>query len=205
MKPEIEKTIKNYKKIARGYTKKHIEDLKNIKEIIENFIDNLEGNKILDVGCGPGRDAEYFVEKGLDVTGIDLTSKFVKIASERVPKAEFIKMDMRDLKFPANTFNGIWVFASFLHIPKTEAKKALFEFKRVLKPNGLICISVKKGEGEKFVKTNKYGEKKIKRFFAFYKERELKKLVKSCNFKSERIMEGESDTSDWIYIFATPD
>lgn len=85
----VAKTIKTYEELAEDYYKTHF-DINKIKTISDFFIQNLKGKKILDIGCGPGRDAKYFSEQGLEVTGIDLTSNFVKMASKNVPNAKFI-------------------------------------------------------------------------------------------------------------------
>jgi len=195
----VVKTIQTYEELAEDYYKTHF-DIDEIKNIADFFIQNLKGQKILDIGCGPGRDAKYFSEHGLEVTGIDLTSNFVKLASQNVPNAKFIKMDMRNLDFPKNTFDGIWVCASFLHIPKSEVKNTLLGFRRILKPNGLLYISVKQGTGEKFIEKEEY-RGKIK-FFAFYTEDKFKNLIESCNFKILKvIIDKKKDT--WINVFAT--
>jgi ubiquinone/menaquinone biosynthesis C-methylase UbiE len=194
----VAKTIQTYEEFAEDYYNTHF-DINEIKNIADFFIQNLKGQKILDVGCGPGRDAKYFSEHGLDVIGIDLTSNFVKMASKNVPNAKFIQMDMRNLNFSENSFDGIWACASFLHIPKNEAKNTLLGFERVLKPNGFLYISVKQGTEEKFVKKEEY-RGKIK-FFAFYTEEEFKNLIKSCNFKILKvIIDKKKDT--WINVFA---
>ena len=151
----VAKTIKTYEELAEDYYKTHF-DINEIKNIADFFIQNLKGQKILNIGCGPGRDAKYFSEHSLEVTGIDLTSNFVKMASQNVPNAKFIQMDMRNLDFPENTFDGIWACASFLHVPKEDAKNTLLGFRKILKPTGLIYLSVKQGNEEKFVEKDEY-------------------------------------------------
>ena len=134
----VAKTIETYEELVEDYHKTHF----NIDMAPQQsfFIENLTGKKILDIGCGPGRDAKFFFENGFEVVGIDLTSNFIKIASKLVPNAKFIKMDMRKLEFPENYFDGVWVCASFLHIPKEEAKSTLLEFRKVLKTGGLMYV-----------------------------------------------------------------
>jgi SAM-dependent methyltransferase len=66
------------------------------------LIDALEltpGTRLLDIGCGPGRHAEAFATRGVDVVGIDISQRFVDIATERVPSATFTRMDARQLTF----------------------------------------------------------------------------------------------------------
>jgi len=195
---KIKKTIKTYEQIANSYEERY-KDINLIKHLIDFFIQNLKGKKVLDIGCGPGRDAEYLSKYGLNVKGIDLTPSFIQMASKNVPKAKFILMYMRKLEFSRNSFDGIWACASFLHIPKAEAKKTLLGFRKVLKPEGILGISVKEGLGEKF---KEYKDKK--RFISFYTQKEFKNLVESCNFKI--IKTGKEKKEDtWLHVFATKD
>ncbi|MBD3360356.1 methyltransferase domain-containing protein [Candidatus Peregrinibacteria bacterium] len=195
----VAKTIKTYEELAEDYYKTHF-DINEIKNIADFFIQNLKGQKILDIGCGPGRDAKYFSEHNLEVTGIDLTSNFVKMASQNVPNAKFIQKDMRSLDFPENSFDGIWACASFLHVPKEDAKNTLLGFRKILKPAGLIYLSVKQGNEEKFVEKDEY--KGRTKFFAFYAQDEFKNLIESCNLKIVKVLiDNKKDT--WINVFAT--
>ena len=195
----VAKTIKTYEELAEDYYKTHF-DINEIKTIADFFIQNLKGQKILDIGCGPGRDAKYFSEHDLEVTGIDLTSNFVKMASQNVPNAKFIQMDMRNLDFPENSFDGIWACASFLHVPKEDAKNTLLGFRKILKPAGLIYLSVKQGNEEKFVEKDEY--KGRTKFFAFYTQDEFKNLIEFCNFKIVKVLIDEKKDT-WINVFAT--
>jgi len=195
----VSKTIDIYEKFADEYTNLYF-DFSGICDMAEFFRGNLDGKRILDVGCGPGREARFFSENGFDVTGIDLTEKFLEIAFQKAPKAQFIKMDMRCLEFPDKNFDGVWVNASFLHIPKNEAEKTLLELKRVLKEGGLLHISVVAGEGEIFCTGGP--EKGKGRFYALYGEDEFKNLLESNSFKIVKLKFVEHDERRWINIVA---
>lgn len=197
MEDTILKTIRTYDKYAEKYFQinNSIDEIKNLLEI---FVENLNGEKILDVGCGHGRDAKFFSDLGYEITGVDLSEKLLEIARKNAPKAEFYLMDMRNLAFPSDYFDGIWACASFLHIPKKDSRKTLDEFYRVLKPNGLLYLSVKEGYGEGFVKSAQYGNEE--RYFAFYNSKELKELVKGKFKVFNEIIEKKKD--NWINIFA---
>jgi ubiquinone/menaquinone biosynthesis C-methylase UbiE len=105
-----------------------------------------EKGRILDVGCGPGQDSEYFASIGFQITGVDLSERFVAIAKERVPSANFEKADMRRLTFPDEYFDGIWASFSFLHIPQEDAEATLKGLIRVLKPGGPLFLAVHTSE-----------------------------------------------------------
>lgn len=194
----VAKTIRTYENIAEEHYHSHF-DINEVKYIADFFIKNLKGQKVLDVGCGAGRDAKYFSEHGLSVTGIELAYNFIKIASKNAPNTKLVRMDMRKLGFLENSFDGVWACASFLHLPKKDAKNALLGFGKILKPGGLLCLGVKKGDGEKLVKEKRYKNKE--RFIAFYNEEELKNLVESCGFKIIKVIIDQKEIS-WIDVFA---
>lgn len=110
---------------------------------------------------------------------------------------------MRDLPFENSSFGGIWTCAAFHHLPKNEGEKALKEFYRILKPKGILFISVKKGEGEKMVEKDYYqGNQK---FFAYYSENELQEKLENMDFEILEIKENKDSgvsNSNWISIFA---
>ena len=62
--------------------------------------------KVLDLGCGSGRDVKAFIERGYDVTGLDGSFKLVQRARE-FTKVEIIHDDFENLSFK-NQFDGIW-------------------------------------------------------------------------------------------------
>jgi len=130
---------------------------------------------VLDLGCGPGRDAKSFREMGCEVTGVDLSSELLDIAQSLVPRARFVRMDMRRLGFAAGSFHGAWVCASFLHIPHREALATMREIHRVLSPGGFLYLSVKEGEGQGF---NEKGT-----FSAYYHAEELARLAREAGFE----------------------
>ncbi|HLD31771.1 MAG TPA: class I SAM-dependent methyltransferase [Patescibacteria group bacterium] len=206
-KSAVARTIQTYEQTAANYHKTHF-DINEIKDIADFFIQNLKGQKILDIGCGPGRDVKYFAEQNLKVIGIDLTANFVKIASQNVSNAKFIQTDMRKLDFQDSSFDGIWACASFFHIPKKDAKNALLGFRRVLKSSGLMFISIKAGTGEGSIQKEEDGGRT--KFYALYTEDEFKNLIESCDFKIlNMIIKKEKDIDNvqientWINIFAT--
>jgi SAM-dependent methyltransferase len=131
---------------------------KNPHEFIEQdrlqFIARLPaGSKILDCGCGPGMDTERFSLLGYNVTAIDLSDRFVRLARERVPSAIVQKMDMRNLAFPEAAFDGVWASFSLLHVRADEIPRTLFGFRSVLRVGGLFFTALHRGLKTKWVKT----------------------------------------------------
>lgn len=193
----LKETIQTYEGYANAYESKW-GNYSGLENIADNFISYLNGKKVLDVGCGPGRDSKYLYDKGFEVVGIDLTNNFLEIAKAKVPRAKFYKMDMRNLGFKNQSFNGIWCNGAFLHIPKNQNNKTLKEFYRVLKPEGIMYLSVKLGEGEKIVEKDYWKGRKL---FIYYLENEISDLLKNNGFEiiNTTIKKQEEE---WINIIA---
>jgi ubiquinone/menaquinone biosynthesis C-methylase UbiE len=191
---KLKEAIKTYTKIAEIYSK-YTED-KLMQFQLSRFESILPGKRVLDAGCGPGRDVEYFMEDGLNVIGVDLSLGQIKEAKKRVPKGEFKKSDFRKMSFKDASFDGVWSVTSLIHLPKTEVEKSLKEFNRVLDKKGVLYLSVKQGEGSEIVKKEKYNNEP--RIVYFYEQVEMEELVRAAGFK----ILGSESNDVWVEIFA---
>ncbi|AGA33979.1 methyltransferase [Thioalkalivibrio nitratireducens DSM 14787] len=99
--------------------------------------------RVLDAGCGAGEPvARFFVDRGDEVTGIDVSERMLEIARRQVPEARFRHLDLRSLDFPAGSFDLLAAVYCVFHLPRTE-HGALFEgFARVLAPHGLLLLTL---------------------------------------------------------------
>ena len=179
MNDHIAKTVAVYDTIADEYNKK-IDDYAPRPER-EKFIEMVTPHgRILDVGCGPGRDCEYFVSKIFDVNGIDLSEKLLELAKKRAPTAEFQKQDLRELNFPNESFDGIWACASLLHLKREEAPAVLSSFSTLLKSGGVLFVMLKEGKGEADVQDPL--SPNISRHFTYFGIEELKEMLIKVGF-----------------------
>ncbi len=165
-------TIKYYQQNAEEWARTHhgYEKDSYWYQEIQQFNHLLPEGKVLEIGCGPGRDAEVLIDLGYDYTGIDPSLGLLKIARKRNPKAEFIKMAIEDLDFSDQKFDGFFTAATLLHIPKKEVNYALKKIKAQIKPGGVGFISLKQGIGEE-------EDPKTGRWFSYYSEKEFQKIL----------------------------
>lgn len=151
-------------------------------ESIQKFINFLPAEaKIIDIGCGSGRDAKIFTENGLSVLGIDFSQNLINIAKNNAPSAEFQIMDIETMTFTPSLFDGAWAGCALSHISKKILPSVLQNIHSLLKANGYFYLTVKKGVGEGLEEDLRYGN--FEKFWSFFEEDELANYVRSANFK----------------------
>ncbi|HLC66261.1 MAG TPA: methyltransferase domain-containing protein [Candidatus Nanoarchaeia archaeon] len=201
----LHETVQTYEQHAAWYASKQWSY--DFTALAKQFTDLLPGKRILDLGCGAGRDAAMLASLGDQVVGIDASAALLEYAKQKAPTAKFQVMDFtQPLRFRDASFDGIWASASLLHVQKNMLPKILLECNRILVKRGILYISVKLGEGEHWIDHPKDG----KRFFALYREQELWKCVQKANFtiihtqqgtKADHKGQGTKDET-FIQIFA---
>jgi ubiquinone/menaquinone biosynthesis C-methylase UbiE len=166
-----------------------------------------KGSRVLDAGCGSGRDSAYFEHHGIEVTGIDLCEPLLAIARKVAFNAEFLTMDLRDINFPDQSFDGVWASASIIHLKRSEIPGVIASFFRILKSGGTCVILVKAGTKDEFVKEKMTAD--TARYYTYFSEDEIKDFMLEAGFnvtelykynESERFKDGHP--TDWIVCFA---
>jgi SAM-dependent methyltransferase len=202
MKPKSKITIESYNKTAEEYYK-IVSSFELLPEL-EIFINKVKKNgNILDLGCGPGHHSRVFEHNGFNVQGIDLSTEMIAIAKKEVSGANFQVMDILDLNLEKELFDGIWASASLLHIPKKNLKSVLKQLKSALAKEGVLYISLKKGEGSEVLEDNRYGG--VDKYYVYYQLEEIDKILTSVGFKiidrEQKERRDFYDTNPWIHVF----
>ena len=103
--------------------------------------------RILELGCGHGRDAAWLEAHGVDVVAADLSAGMLAETRLRVT-GPVVQLDMRALAFRSAVFDGVWSNAAMLHLPKAVVPGALAGVRRILRPGGVFFVSIQVGAGE---------------------------------------------------------
>jgi len=194
---EISKLVEQgYNKIAEDYYSHR--NLNKFNNELEEFASLLSDKAhILDVGCGAGiPTAKFLTERGIKVTGIDLSDTMLSLARENVPSAEFIKMDMNELEFNKNTIDGIVSVYALFHVPKEKHFEIFKKFFEILKPDGILLINtgVSESEGTSIF----FG---VPMFWSNFSAKTTLDLVKKAGFSiiSEAVLERGGEYQYWIF------
>jgi|TARA_B100001093_G_scaffold515193_1_gene590973 alkylated DNA repair protein alkB family protein 8 len=169
---------------------------------IKIFISKLKNNSIIyDIGCGNGRNMDF---ENQTFIGIDNCKKFVDMCLN--DKKLAILANMTNINLPSNSADAIICIASFHHLSNRENRiKALYEMKRLIKPECQILLSVWSINQPKKTKIvfNSYGNQmvtwnhKYKRFYYIFRVEEIKTLFIECGLI---IIDHKYDCGNEIFI-----
>jgi SAM-dependent methyltransferase len=172
-----DQTLEFYDEYAEGYAR--MTNALSMARELEEFAAMLPaGAKILDVGCGAGRDLLAFRTAGFDAVGIDLSAALAAIASAH-SACEVIVGDFRDLPFTRQSFDGLWAAASLLHLERKDVAPTLSQLHNLLVADGAFFASVKAGDGEE---TTADGRR-----FTYFESDEWRTFLTDAGFREIRI------------------
>ena len=112
--------------------------------------------RILDFGCGPGRDLCTFRDLGHEAVGLDGAARFVEMA-RRHSGCEVLHQDFIALALPAGRFDGVFANASLFHVPRQELPRVLDELRTALRPRGVLFCSNPHGRNEEGWNRGRHG------------------------------------------------
>jgi SAM-dependent methyltransferase len=191
-----------YEAHASDYAAKF--DRFDLSGIRQRFLNELAGSRnerrqsfvngvarILDAGCGTGRDTYEFVKNGYAVTAIDGSPAMLRAWRKKLSEARS-NADSAEMKHAATLshsfemtfdemefrreFDGAWTAASLLHVPAGQMKQTVGKLIQALKPNGILYMSFKHGHG-----SQEYDA----RFFSYYGRRTMRALLRQIRSAEE--------------------
>ncbi len=116
----------------------------NVQDLYEKFLKHVpKQGRILDAGCGVGRDSRFFLNNGYEVVPFDGSLEMAKLTSNYLGK-EALHMLFQDMNF-SSEFDAVWANASLLHVPYEDLKEVIERFHRALLPSGILYASFKYG------------------------------------------------------------
>ena len=139
------RTIDHYQQSASAFrtgTADH-----DVKQNIESLIKHIRGRapfRILDLGCGPGRDLAAFVDLGHQPVGLDGCEAFVHMANQ-LTGCPVWHQSFDCLELPTDSFDGIFANASLFHVPSQILDQVLRQLNRCLKADGVLFASNPRG------------------------------------------------------------
>jgi len=150
-------TLAHYEGSAEGFwqgTRDH-----DVSQNLDALLEALPGDgpfRILDFGCGPGRDLMALLERGQQPVGLDGAEAFVQMARQRAG-VDVWHQDFLALDLPSGGFDGVFANASLFHVPAQELPRVLGELRDCLRAGGVLFASNPRGQNEEGWSGGRYG------------------------------------------------
>jgi ubiquinone/menaquinone biosynthesis C-methylase UbiE len=140
-----ERTRAGYDAVASEYAAAYADELARKpldRALLAALIEQTPaGAPIADIGCGPGHVAAWMTAHGATALGIDLSQRMIEVARAAYPETEYRVGDMRSLPATDNAWAAAVAFYSIIHLPPEDLALAFAEFRRVLRPQGLLLLA----------------------------------------------------------------
>jgi SAM-dependent methyltransferase len=141
-------TIGHYARVAHAYRDAvwHHDVSQNVAALLQ-AIEGPPPHRILDLGCGPGRDLITFRDQGHEVIGLEGCGELAAMA-RAAAGCEVWEQDLLALDLPPAAFDGIFANAVLFHVPSLALPRMLESLAATLRPGGVLLCSNPRGAGE---------------------------------------------------------
>jgi SAM-dependent methyltransferase len=147
---------------------------KYLKPFVDSFLEKLKGKRIMDLGCGPGRDLGYFISRGYEAVGIDGSQSMVELCQNKQLPVQ--QQDFLSVELEASSLDGVWAYTSLTLIPKSDFREVIGRMSQMLKsPDGVLALGMIEGSGEGWKQDHKYDG--LRRYVARYSRAELEGIL----------------------------
>jgi SAM-dependent methyltransferase len=193
--------LQTYEEHARTYIDTLPDEaMPSLLEWIDEALAGLDGSaRILEIGSGPGRDADYIETKGYEVQRTDAAQAFIAHLQSQGHPARMLNILTDDIE---GIYDLIFADAVLLHFTPDEVRQVLAKILAALRPGGRFAFSVKIGEGEEFTSRKLDSP----RYFHYWLLPDLREILTGQGFtvvKASECADNRNDRPNWLYLIAT--
>ncbi len=193
MGQEIIKIERLYDTVARAYAEKFTgehEKKPQDQTILKRFARMIgERHPVWDLGCGPGQTTRYLHDRGIDIAGLDLSTRLLEEARALHPGVHFQKGNLLALDFKDHSIAGAVAFYAIVHFTDGQVRQAFREVFRVLQPGGLFLLTYH--VGNETLHVQEFLGKQIEIDFMFFSSVFIRDVLEACGFEIIEVTERE--------------
>ncbi len=150
---DLDETIAYYDRNAMSFVESTVNA--DVSELYKPFEELLHpGAKILDLGCGSGRDSKYFFQKGYDVVAVDPAQAMCE-QTKLFACVPVYKLKVEEIQF-TNEFDAVWACASLLHVSRENQLSVFRRIMNALKNDGIFYCSWKYGDQNRLMDSRRF-------------------------------------------------
>jgi len=166
--------------------------------LLDELAANLPHGEVLELGSGPGREAQYLEDRGLRVHRSDATPAFVERLRLAGYEARVLDVRHDDLGGP---FDAVVANAVLLHLDRSDLGRALRACYAATRPGGLFVLTLKEGEGEAWSNA----KMRQPRWFVYWREEPLRHALNSAGWSVVRLEHVQGRLEPWLHALCRRD
>jgi SAM-dependent methyltransferase len=176
----------SYDRVADNYVEMGLGDVRAypwLRAAMDVFADAVrELGPVLDVGCGPGAVTAYLADRGVDVSGVDLSPRMIEHARRLHPGCSFSVASATDLDLADSSLGGVLGWWSLFNLPRDVLPQVLASFARALVPGGQLIVATHVGDGE-VARAEAYGGVPVEWTTYLWQPEQLAALVEQAGLR----------------------
>ncbi len=194
-------TVRAYDAYATAYAQGTSVMPDSVRGLIEEFASALpRGARVLEIGSGPGRDADLLECLGVTVRRTDVSTGFVELLRQQGVPADVLDPLHDDLSSPDGSYDGVWASACLLHVERADLPTVLARLAAVSVDGALLHVSLKEGDGEAW---STHGHVGAPRRFVYWREQPLRDALIGAGWAAQTLTRGQGRHGEsWLEVRA---
>jgi uridine kinase len=188
-------TIENYASETDQYLAQSAGPAQEVLRYLDDFAALVPGGHVLELGSGPGWDADHLERQGVRVSRTDATASFVERLRAAGHEARLLDARSADYDGP---FDGVLADAVLLHLSRGQAEEAFHRTRRAVVPHGVLGITLKEGDGAEWT-TAKLGRP---RYFTYWRAADLTAALARAGWLVHSLRRVQGRHEPWLFVIA---
>jgi len=191
----VDVTLETYEAKAQEYAERNRGPYPAVIGFLDKLVELVPGGSVLELGSGPGRDADYLEGRGLGVIRTDGAASFVTMM--RAVGHDARRLDVRTDDF-GGPHDAVFADAVLLHLSPQQFEDVLRRLRGAIRDGGVLAFTVKKGTG------SGWSTKKLEspRYFAYWQEDELRQALAGAGWTVSSLEHSTGPVDDWLQVIA---
>ena len=191
----VDITLRSYETAAQRYADQSAAPSLALCAFLDLFADTVGFGRVLEVGSGPGMDAAYLEQRGLNVSRTDATPAFVEMMRAAGHQARLLDIRTSDLGGP---WDAVLAQAVLLHLDRAQFADALQRIHQAVMDEGVLAFTVKEGGGDAWSEA----KLDLPRHFTYWREHSLRDVLTQTRWAVMSIDHIAGRLAPWLFVMA---
>jgi ADP-ribose pyrophosphatase YjhB (NUDIX family)/SAM-dependent methyltransferase len=192
----LDVTRRSYQQAADRYAEQTPQVSADTRQpFLDRIAELVPGGRLLELGSGPGWDALYLEQQGLNVRRSDITPAFVEMMRGDGHDAVVLDVRVDDL---GGQWDAVLANAVLLHLDRTEFAAVVGRVHAAVRPGGIFAFTLKEGDGEAWTEA----KLELPRWFVYWREPAVREVLEAAGWKLLSLEHRPGRKDDWLQVIA---